>query len=238
MARPNNVWQFQNFPSGPDWFVRFHDFDNEDDIANYTVTAIASGSGAVTVDERFGVYRISANAASEDSGAQIQGDMEAVSLVQGKVTEFITRVKPSVADQSTVFAGLAITDTSILHATNGALASMLTITDGVGFAKPDGESSLYGCIVRDSVLAVTGPLVTWEAAAYSVLSCRVTMDDTVAGKGRADYYVNGVHVGTLNSTTMPYDSEEILTQSIAYQSGDATGTDTFDIDYVGVRQER
>jgi len=238
MARTNNVYQFANFPSGPDWYVIFHDFDNENDIDAYTVTAISSGSGAVTTDEKFGVYRISAAATTEDSGAQLQGDMETVSLNTGKVVEFICRVKPAVADQSTFFAGIAITDTSVLHATDGSLANALTITDGIGFVKPDGESNLYGVIRRDSVQAATGAIATVTASSYSTLAFRVTMDDSTAGKGRVDFYVDGVYAGRLDSTTMPYDSEEILTDTVAYQSGDASGTDTFDIDYIGVRQER
>lgn len=236
--------RFANFPNGPDWYEFIEDFDNEYALTSnlpvsasspWVGTALSSGTFAQSTDEKFGVAVLSAAATTDNSGAQIQADMETFSLVANKWTEFLCRYKLSDGTQDEAMVGLCITDTTLLDGT-GTLAGGLTFTDGVGFYKPDGESNVYGFVKRDSVLLATGAYAI-TATNYNVFSMRADMSPT-NGAGRILYYVNGVCIGSLDSQTLPYDAEEILTPSIAMNSGDASGTKTMTVDYFYARQER
>lgn len=237
MALNNIDHRFKNFPLAPDVSGRWVDFDSEEDEALFTKTALASGTGVVTVDENHGIYRQSGAATTDNSGSQIQLDMEPVSLNAGKTVLFMMRGgKCSDGTQDEFFTGLAITDTTLLDGT-GTLAGGLTHTDSIGFYKPDGESNVYGVIRRDSVQLATGAYAM-TMTNYNVYAMRIEMDPSTAGKGRVIFYVNGTEIGRLDSTTMPYDAEEILAPSIAFVTGDASGTKTCDHDFIGWQVER
>lgn len=237
MGRTVTGSEWYNFPGQPTWFEFWDDFLSEEGVTNFTSTAIASGATAVTTDEKFGVLSFANNGTDDNSGAQIQGDMEMVSLATGKKTDFMARFQASDVDASSFFLGLSITDTSIQHATTDTLAGGLTITDGIGFYSPDTEGNIYGVIRRGSVQANTGSLASLADATYATLSFRVEMDASTAGKGTVYFYKDGVLLGSLTSTTMPYDSEEILTPSIAWKTT-AASAQTAKADFCGARQER
>lgn len=199
-------------------------------------TALNSGTFAQATDESFAVAVLSGAATTDNSGTQIQGDMETFALVLGKETRFKTRLKLSDGTEDEVFAGLAITDTTLCDGT-GTLAGGLTHTDSVGIYKPDGGTNVYGVIRRDSVQLSTD-LGAFTMTDYNRFEVVVQMDATTAGKGYALFYVNGVLKGRLDSTTMPYSAEEILTPSLAFNSGNNTGTKTCTVDYIAARQQR
>lgn len=239
MATENRIAQFKSFPLGPNMYEVWYDFDNEQGIDPFTGTALNSGTGAVTLDRQGGWYRLSGAATTDDSGFQIQGDMETVSFSANKRADFITKVRPSDATQSEIFAGFAITDTTILDGGGTFAVADITISDGVFFYKPDGQTTVYGAIIRDSVIvASTGPHNCFADATDVVLAFKVAMDPSVAGKGTVTFYVDGLEIGKANTSTMPYDSEEILAPSIAWVTGDASGTKTLDVDYIGIAVER
>lgn len=228
---------FKRFPLGPDCYDEWIDFDCEEDETFFTKTALNSGTGVVTTDENFGIYRQSGAATTDDSGSQIQLDMETVSLNAGKTIQFLCRgAKCSDGTQDEYFTGLAITDTTLMDGT-GTLAGGLTHTDSIGFYKPDGESNVYGVIRRDSVQLATGAFAITNTQ-YNVFAMDIQMDPSTAGKGTVVFYVNGTEIGRLSSTTMPYDSEEILAPSIAFNTGNNTGTKTCDWDYIGWSVDR
>lgn len=234
-----NAWFFQNFPdTEEEWYSLQYDFDNENDVDAFTGTALASGTGAVTLDKKFGWYRMSGNATSDNSGYQLQGDMETISLNAGKQVLFESKFIVSDATQSEVFAGIAITDTTVLDAGGLLVAADVTASDAIGLYKPDGETNIYGVVNRDSVMLATGALGVAADATDVRVGFRVIMDPNTAGKGKVLFYVNGQLGGSLDSTTMPYDTEEILTPTIAFNTGDALGTKTCDWDYVRVAQSR
>lgn len=245
MATFTPIQQFANFPNGPDWYTFFEEFDNEYALTSslpvsasspWVGSALSSGTYAMSTDEKFGVAVLSGAATTDNSGAQIQVDMEAFSLVAGKMVDFICRAKLSDGTEDELFMGLGITDTTFLDGT-GTLAGGLTHTDSIGFYKPDGETNIYGVVRRDSVNAVTGA-IPLTGTSYNVFAFRVIMDPVTNGTGTVVFYLNGSEVGRLTSANMPYDSEEILTPTIAFVSGNSTGTKTATVDYVGVRQER
>lgn len=243
---PNlNHHAFQNFPAAPSWAVFWRDFDNENDADAFSGTALNSGTLAVTTDRKHGWFRFSGAATTDNSGYQYQADMETISLNLGKKVLAMFRCMLSEttstngAAQSEVYCGLAITDITLLDGT-GTLAGGLTHTDSIGIYKPDGEATCYGVIVRDSVrVGTVGPFPTSFVDDVAMeFAIEVVMDSVTAGKGIVTFYQNGAVVGQLESTTLPYDSEEILTPSFAYNTGDNTGTKFCDLDYVGVAQER
>ena len=228
---------WHQFPSGPHYYF-WEDFDEETSTspAEWSGTAIASGTAVMTVDELGGVVRLANNGTDDDSGFQIQTDMELFALQASKELRFLSRLKTSDVTQTSFFVGIAITDTTIQHATTDTLAAGLTITDGIGFYKPDGEATIYGVIVRDSVLVATGTLKALTDATYHVLAFKVEMTDT-AGKGTVYFYIDGVELGRNSSTTMPYSSEEILTGALSWKSTEAAAN-TCDVDSIGVVVDR
>lgn len=233
-------YPFARFPElDAEFYIFNRDFDNEQDIDAFTGTALNSGTGAVTVDRKFGVYRMSGAATTDNSGYQIQGDMETFSLVAGKRTRFETQLQTSDATESEILAGLCITDTTLIDAGGTFAVADLTFSDGIGFYKPDGATGFYCFINRDSTLVGSaGPFHTLANDTNVRLGIEVRMDPNTAGKGKALFYINGQQVAGLDSTTMPYDSEEILTPSVAFNTGDNLGTKTCDVDYVRAAQER
>jgi len=247
MAQTNYPHQWQSFPAGPDFFDFWEDW--ADEYTGQTTSAAAgnrwihtllsSGTFAQTTDEKFGVAVLSGAATTDNSGAQIQADMETCSLVTSKTTRFIVRLKLSDATQDEFFAGLAITDTTLLDGT-GTLAAGLTHTDSVGFYKPDGATDVYCVVRRDSVNVVSFSVGSVAADTYAVFAFEVVMSST-AGTGQIRAAKDGnwvTQAGGGYSTVMPYDSEEILAPSLAFNTGDNVGTKTLTVDYLGVLQER
>lgn len=216
-----------------------YEFDNEQGIDPFTTTALNSGTGAVTVDRKFGVYRMSGAATTDNSGFQMQGDMETISLVAGKKTKGEWIVQTTDATQSEILAGYCITDTTLIDAGGTFAAADLTFSDGIGFYKPDGETGFYCFVMRDSVIvASAGPFGTLANDTDVRLGVEIRMDSNTAGKGKALFYINGGLVAGLDSTTMPYNTEEVLTPSGAFNTGDNVGTKTCDWDYIRIYQER
>ena len=247
MAQTYFPARWESFPAGPDFYEFWEDFDDEYALSSnlpvatsspWVGTALNTGTFAQTTDEKFGVAVFSGAGTTDNSGAQIQGDMEDVSLVTSKTTRFLVRFKLSDSTQSEFFAGLGITDTTFLDGT-GTLAAGLTHTDSVGFYKPDGEQNVYLVVRRDSVNVAAQSVTAISDATYVVLGFEVAMSST-AGTGTVRVSVDGNWVASAGtfSTVMPYDTEEVLTPTISFLSGDATGTKTATVDYIGVLQER
>jgi hypothetical protein len=234
--------QFARYPDGP-VYQFWDDFDREitvsataTDAFGWVGSAISSGTAVMTTDEIGGVVRLANATTTDDSGYQIQSDMEVFGFQASKELRFLARLKMSDATEASAFVGLAISDTTIQHATTDTLAGGLTITDGVGFYKPDGSADVYGVVIRDSVQLAVGPLAAMVAAVYSRLAIKVEMTDG-AGTGEVTFYVDGNEKGKIRSTTMPYATEEILAASVAWKSG-TTAAQTCDVDYIGVVVER
>jgi hypothetical protein len=235
--------RWARFPEGAVAFEWFEDFDRETTVDSTDTTAfgmagdaISSGTGVMTTDEMCGVFRMANASTTDDSGYQIQSDMEIFGLQASKELRFMTRVRMSDATQSSMFTGIAITDTTIQHATTDTLAGGLTFTDGFGFYKGDASADVYGVLIRDSVQLAVGPLVAMVNDVYSRLAIKVEMTDT-AGSGEVVFYVDGLEKGRIRSTTMPYATEEILAATAAWKAG-AGANQTCDWDYLGVLVER
>lgn len=233
-------WFFARFPDlEAEWYAVNYDFDNEQTVDAFTGTALNSGTGAVTLDRKFGWYRMSGAATTDNSGYQLQGDMETFALVAGKRTRFETKFQTTDATQSEILAGLCITDTTLIDAGGTFAVADLTFSDGIGFYKADGDTAFYCFVIRDSALVGSaGPFGTVANDTDMRLGLEVRMDPTTAGKGKALFYINGAQVAGIDCAVMPYETEEVLAPSIAFNTGDNTGTKTCDWDYVRAAQER
>ncbi len=248
MAQTYKPWQFEPFPAGPHSYCFWEDFDDEYALTSnlpvaassgWIGTALNSGTFAQSVDEQFGVAVLSGAATTDNSGAQIQRDMEITALVTGKVTEFIVRLKCNEITENEFAAGLSLTDTTMLDGV-GTLAAGLTPTDFVGFYKPDGAADVYFVVRRDSVNVVTFSVTSIVASTYVVLAFRAEMSAT-AGTGTFRVAVDGNYVtnsGGGYTTVAPYSAEEILTPALAFVTGDNLSTKTMTVDYIGCNMER
>lgn len=232
----NSIFSRTDFLPSPHRYAFWCEFDNEESPNPFTGTALSSGTIAVTTDEEYGVATLSGAATTDNSGYQLQSDMEAFAIVTGKEAGITCRVKLSDGTQDELFVGASITDTTMLDGT-GTLAGGMTMTDSFGFYKPDGSTLTYGTIRRDSVQLATGGVAV-DFTSYKILDIKVQPSGTTAGSGKITFYVDGVMLGSLDSTTLPYSGEEILALALAFVTGDNTGTKTCKPDYIGAFIER
>lgn len=246
-----NLLPFADFPAPPAHYVLWEDFDDDYALTSsvpvtgtspYIGTALASGTVSFATDEQYGVVVLSGAGTSDNSGAQLQRDMEIAALLTGKRTRWMCRAKLSDATESHFFNGLSISDTTICDGADGIAG--LTPTDCVGFYKADGGATVALVAKRDSVVVCNSTLpVTLEANTYYWFAFEVDMSGT-AGVGNLSGYVYSTagvllgRTGPITSTALPYSAEEILTPSLALVSGTATGTISATIDCYGLEMER
>ena len=237
---------FHAFPAGPGAFYQWEDFNDEYALTSnlpvaasspWVGTAASTGTFAQSTDEQYGIAVLSAAATTDNSGTQIQRDMECNTIQKGRKQRYMARFKLSDVTQSELFAGFSITDTTILDG-GGTLASGVTASDAVGFYKPDGEAYIYMINRWNSAQAVTGAVnrTALVADTWYQVWFEIQPDANTDGIGRIIYGGEGLTVGTMQVTTLPYD--EVLTESIAFLSGDASGTKTCSLDYTGSMVER
>lgn len=243
--------RWQRFPLPPRFYEFWEDWDDE--YTGQTTSAAAgnrwiqtllsSGTFAQSTDEQFGVAVLGGAATTDNSGAQIQCDMEFTALITGKGTRFMFRAKLSDFTNSHFFGGLSITDTTICDGADGIAG--LTPTDCIGIFKADDAAIANIVVKRDSAVVVNTAIASLSDDTYYWFVVDVQMDSNTAGKGSVQAWVfNSLtelmvgSSGPINALTLPYHGEEILTPSVALVSGNATGTKTATIDCFGVLQER
>lgn len=250
---PNrSINPFVEFPVPPKFYYLWEDFDDELALTSnlpvaassrWVGTALSSGTFAQSTDEAFGVAVLSGAATTDNSGAQIQGDMEYATLVAGKRLQYFCRAKLSDATNTHFFNGLALTDTTLCDGADGVAG--MTATDAVGFYKADDAATVAFLVKRDSAVLSNLTLATLADDTYYWFAFEVVMDSTTAGLGTLQAWVfngtNGTLIATsgpIQSATLPYSAEEVHTLSVGLVSGNATGTKTATIDAIGMLQER
>lgn len=217
----------------PAYFGFFEDFLREDGIADggaFDFTAIAVGTLATNAANG-GWARISGVATTDDSGGQIQAKGAHVAT-DGKFIGCKTRMQlnestsTNGATESEWYVGLFPVDTSIV-------ASFPA--DGVYFAKADGGTAIQ-CIVRVGGVNVFSTTIT-ATADKSTHHYGIGIVPSTANGATVEFSLDGVRVARADGLALPASSV-VLTPSIAFQSGDATGTKFLDVDYVGSIQAR
>ena len=215
-----------NYPApDPTKVYSFFDDFNLYVAADWTVTEIGVATQALTADEPFGALLVT-NAAADNDGSQNQLLAETFTLASGKKAWFQARFKVSDATQSDFLIGLAVLDTTLLGATDGA-----GVTDGVFFSKDDGDTQLDVQIQKNATTGQTRATnIATVATAYLIVGWEYD------GVASLKYFVDGVHKGTLavSSANLP---DTPITVSFALLNGEAVAK-TMTVDYVFAAIER
>lgn len=211
-------------PDPTEWHSYFNDFDHYV-AANWTVTAVGTGTAALTNLD--GGALLLTNSAADNDSIQLQQVGEAFALTAGKRAFFKARFKVSDATQSDLIIGLCVTDTTLMGATAGA-----GVTDGIFFSKDDGVATLD---VQCQKNATTGQT---RAAGIATLAndTFVTVAWAYDGKGEVAYFVNDVQLGTLAGTAA-YLPDTTLAVSFGLMNGEAVAK-TMSVDYLFAATER
>jgi hypothetical protein len=217
----------------PPHFGFYEDFLRVDGVvaANGPMTFTAVGSGTFATQATNGGWgRLSGAATTDDSGGQLQA-AAAHACTDFKNLLFKCRAQlnesatSNVATDSDFIAGLILIDTSIV-------ASLPT--DGIFFEKDDNATAIK-CVVR--VGGVNNAAITISNVMdKSVHTYGIAVFPNGASSN-VEFSIDGARVARAENVTLPAAST-FLTPSIAFQSGDATGTKFVDIDYVGSLQMR
>lgn len=211
-------------PDPTEWHTYFNDFDTYV-AAQWTVTSVGVATQALT-DINGGAILLT-NAAADNDSTQLQKVGESFLLTAGKRTFFKARFKVSDATQSDFVIGLAVLDTTLMGAVDGD-----GVTDGIFFSKDDGDAQLDVQVQKDTTTGQVRATNVATVASDTFLTVAWAYD----GVSEVKYYVNDVHVGTLDGTST-YLPDTELTVSFGVMNGEAVAK-TMTVDYVFAAQER
>lgn len=193
---------------------------------DFTVTETGFGSRARTAGN--GGLLLITNAAVDNDTNQFQVPVEIFVPVAGKKMWFKSRFKVSDATQSDVFMGLALVDTTLQGSVSGD-----GVTDGIFFNKDDGDALIDFQVQKD---ATTGQNRAVGLATL-VDDTFVTLGFEYDGASAVKYFVDDVHIGTLDASSTYFPDGAGVTPSWAIQNGEGVAK-TMTLDYVFAAQER
>lgn len=196
-------------------FVKASDFDAND----WTITtteATGTATEVVSTGVENGVLTIT-NGTSDADKDSLQRTIEAYKLNSGKKLFMEMRLKVSDADDVEFMAGLAITDTTPLDA-----------SDRINFRIDEGDASIKCQNAKDSTETETDSGV--DAADDTYVKLGILCDGTSSIK----FYVNRNEVAS-HSTNIPDDEELCLT---LYIENGAAAADSLTVDYIMICKER
>lgn len=211
-------------PDPTGWHTYFNDFDTYV-AGDWTVTEVGVGSRALTDGD--GGLLLVTNAAADNDRNEFQKLGESFLLTAGKRAFFKARFKVSDATQSDFLIGLAVLDTTLQGAVDGAGA-----TDGIFFSKDDGDALLDVQVQKNATTGQTRAAGIATVVADTFLTVAWAYD----GKSEVAYFVNDVQLGTLPATSA-YLPDTELTVSFAIQNGEAVAK-TMTVDYLFASFER
>lgn len=223
VSKTNPLGMF-GMPDPTKWITYFNDFHTYV-AGDWTVTEVGAGSRALT-DGNGGLLLVT-NAAADNDRNELQKVGEGFLLSSGKRAFFKARFKVSDATQSDFLIGLAVTDTTLQGSVSGA-----GVTDGIFFNKDDGDALLDFNVQKNATTGQTRAAGIATVVADTFLTVAWAFD----GASSVAYYVDDVHIGTLDgsSTYLP-DTE--LTVSFAIMNGEGVAK-TMTVDYLFAALER
>jgi len=211
---------FNDLPQAfaPEYVQQWYDFvEVTDDETNlYTVVKDASASVAIAADTANGRLLLTSAATTNDDGASIQGN-EIWLPAAGRTIWFETLLQVADADQMDVMAGL-----SVNFATNPENA--LAAADRICFQIDDGNASIL-CKTESG-----GTETSTDSGIDAADATDVRLGFKVIGTTTVEFYVNRNLVAT-HTTNIPTTE---LTFALMEISGDANGTKSMSVDYLGV----
>ena len=162
-------------------------------VGTSPITGLASGLG--------GGWLFTTGANNND-GPQIQANSEMAYFGGPYPAYFGVRLSVATIDNHDLFAGCAITDTTILAA----------CSDDIGFRMVDNDASI-SFIVENTNAETTVELAELVAATP------VTLEFTYDGVTTVTYYVNGVEAGSIETSVANMPDDEHLAPAIALLTG-------------------
>jgi hypothetical protein len=216
-AAPNTtLWDFGSMDPTK-YHTYFNDFDHFGGATDWTLTEVGAGGSTALTDVDGGAIILTCDAGASDvQYAQKIG--EGFLLEAGKQAWFKIRLKMSHATTADVVAGLQITDTTPLDA-----------TDGIYFLKPAAGTS-WSLVCR---LDATTGSTSVSSIATAVADTFMSLGWHYDGKSAIKYFINDVHTGTL-ATSASYLPNTELTVSFGVLGASQTCT----VDYVFASKER
>lgn len=201
---------------GPDVLKFVDDFlgENTGIVADKWAETAVNSSTAALGDAEGGILEL-VSAGAENDGIQLQLKSSSFSLASGRQLYFGTRLKVDDATQSDLFAGLAVTDTTILGG----------VTDSIGFRKVDGSAAVEALTEKDSTETST-------AGVHTLVDDTFVELEFFFDGSRVEFFVNQASAGT-HSANIPNDVA--LRASLALLTGEAAAR-TMTVDWVRIFQ--
>lgn len=196
----------------------FNDFETFD-TSDWVITLVQVGAGTPTQavgDETGGVVVLTNDTADNDS-TFVQSLGESFQFVSGKKLAFKCRLKVNEATESDIVIGLQETDTT-----------PLAVDNGVYFIKDDGDTQI------DFKTALTATETAYSNIGTLAADTYVELAFYYDGQSSVAVYIDGAHVQTATTTTLP-------TTELALSFGSQNGTTSavaLTIDYILVTTER
>lgn len=196
------------------WHVYWTDFDSSTLLADWTTTETQAGATEALTDEDGGVLLIT-NSAADNDVVSMQKIGESFLMAAGKPAIFSCRFKVSSAAQCDFQAGLIVTDTTSLDA-----------TDGIYFQKDDDDAYL-DVICRKNATSGSN-----TATAIATLTDATYVEAAwyYDGVDKVYYYINNVLIGSISGSSA-YLPDTELTPTIFLQNGSANAR-TASIDWI------
>ncbi len=196
-------------------------------VGGWRFTQLNGAGTFVLTDEAGGVALLDSVTATDEYGGQIQLATtvgEQFIPAAAKDLWFETRVAVDIITDD-FFLGLSTIDSTLVTA-SGAI----TTANHIGFKSLTGDGVIL-CVGEKAGDASTDTSATFEAGTYVRLGLKVTTLDAAL---RADFYVDGVAIGTLAAAYVPIVE---MTPSFVCQSG-GTAAPIMSIDWVKAIQLR
>jgi len=221
---------FELFGNRPIQVAWAQDFIQSTDVTPLTVTAIASGTGAIGTLKN-GNLRFSGAATTDDSGASVQmtADRWTPSLVEGGYGAIEGGVILNNVIVEMAF-GFAVVDTSIIASAP---------TDGFYIQKTAGAAGVYNLVVRGGSATLLSKALPIPSADLLLrrFGVEVIYDDFDITRATVNAYYNGNQVWSQVVTGLP-STAPTLVPTCEMTSGSAVGTQTADLDFWSARHAR
>ena len=202
----------ENVVSYNEDFVNFPVDDTTGDPTAWTTTVVEAGSGTTTFasTDASGGKAIITTAGNEDDGGNYQLNGESFEITSDLDLYFGTKLAINDADQTDLFIGLAVTDTTLLGG----------VADGVYFESVDGSASLSAVTEASSTETQSDSVGTLVDA--TEIELEFYWDGTTV-----EFFVDGSSVAT-STTNIPSTQMRV---SVHFLTGEATAN-TCTIDWI------
>lgn len=156
-------------------------------------TLLASGTATTSTDAIGGVFVAANNASDDNSGAQIQLDIEAFGLQANKDMVFGARFKTNTITENHIFMGFGITDTTFL--TGGDTTAALANSACLGIFSPDDDANFYLIACNGTATTVVGnSAIAYTFAVDTYYEVEFLVKGESSGVATIQVFVNGTFV--------------------------------------------